>query len=217
VTYSYYVVAKDAAGNLSQPSDTVSVTPPADATMFSDGFESGNMSQWSTSTGITVQSQLVNDGSYAAEALASGAPAYAYEQLSQTWPSLYYSTRFYVRSRGSGSAYLLRLRTANKGAIVAVYVSSTGRLGMRNDVTSTSTTSSTAVSSGTWHTVELFGDTGSGQVSVWLDGTQVGALTGPQSLGSSPIGYLQLGDTSSSDTFDVAFDDVRADPLFIQP
>ena len=73
------------------------------------------------------------------------------------------------------------------------------------------------VSSGTWHTVELYGDTSSGQVSVWLDGTQVGALTGPQSLGSGPIGYLQLGDTSSSDTFDVVFDDVRADPLFIQP
>jgi hypothetical protein len=216
-TYSNYVVARDAAGNSSQPSSTASVTLPADVTMFSDGFESGDMSQWTTSTGITVQNQLVNDGSYAAEAVASGAPANAYEQLSQTRPSLYYSTRFYVRSHGSGSAYLLRLRTANKGAIVAVYVSSTGKLGIRNDVAGTSTTSSTAVSSGAWHTVELFGDTGSGQVSVWLDGTQVGALTGPQSLGSSPVGYLQLGDTSSSDTFDVVYDDVRADPLFIQP
>jgi len=132
--YSYYVVARDAAGNLSQPSSTASVTLPADVTMFSDGFESGDMSQWTTSTGITVQNQLVNDGSYAAEAVAGGAPAYAYEQLGQTRPSLYYSTRFYVRSHGSGSAYLLRLRTANKGAIVAVYVSSTGKLGMRNDV-----------------------------------------------------------------------------------
>jgi len=100
---------------------------------------------------------------------------------------------------------------------VAVYVSSTGKLGMRNDVTSSSTTSSTVVSSGTWHTVELYGDPSSGQVSVWLDRTQVGALTGQQSLGSGPIGYLQLGDTSSSDAFDVVFDDVRADPLFIQP
>ena len=216
-TYNYYVVARDAAGNASQPSSTASVTTPTDTTMFFDGFESGDMSAWTTSTGMTVQNHLVNDGSYAAEAVATGTPAYAYEQLSQTWPALYYSTRFYVSSHTSGSAYLLRLRTDKKAAIVAVYLSSTGKLGLRNDVTSTSTTSSTAVSSGAWHTVELYGDTGSGQVSVWLDGTLVGALTGPQSLGSTPIGHLQLGDTSSSDTFDVVFDDVRADQGFIQP
>jgi hypothetical protein len=192
------------------------VTTPADSTMFFDGFESEDMSQWTTSTGMTVQSQLVNDGFYAAEAVASGAPAYAYEQLSQTRPALYYATRFYLKSHTSDSAYLLRLRTDKKAAITALYVSSTGKLGLRNDVTSTSTTSSTVVSSGAWHTVELYGDTSSGQVSVWLDGTQVGALTGPQSLGSTPIGYLQLGDTSA-DTFDVVFHDVRADPSFIQP
>jgi chitodextrinase len=216
-TYSYSVVARDAAGNASQPSNTASVTTPADSTMFSDGFESGDMSRWTSSTGITVQNQLVSDGSYAAEAVAGGAPAYAYAQLSQTWASLYYSTRFYIKSHTSGSAYLLRLRTDKKAAIVAVYLSSTGKLGMRNDVTSTSTTSSTAVSSGAWHTVELYGDTSSGQVSVWLDGAQVGALTGPQSLGSTPVGYLQLGDTSATNTFDAVFDDAQADPVFIQP
>jgi hypothetical protein len=216
-TYSYSVVARDAAGNASQPSNTASVTTPTDTTMFSDGFESGDMSAWTTSTGITVQNQLVSDGSYAAEAVASGAPAYAYAQLGQTWPALYYSTRFYISSHTSGSAYLLRLRTDKKAAIVAVYLSSTGKLGLRNDVTSTSTTSTTAVSSGAWHTAELYADTSSGQVSVWLDGAQISALTGPQSLGSTPIGYLQLGDTSTTNTFDTVFDDTQADPVFIQP
>ena len=126
-TYSYSVVAKDAAGNASQPSNTASVTTPTDSTMFFDGFESGDMSAWTTATGMTVQNQLVNDGSYATEAVASGAPAYAYEQLSQTWPALYYATRFYVKSHPSGSAYLLRLRTDKKAAIAALYVSSTGQ------------------------------------------------------------------------------------------
>lgn len=218
-SYSYYVVARDAAGNTSQPSNTASVTTPTDVTMFSDGFESGDMSQWTTSTGMTAQTQLVNDGTYAAEAVAASSAAYAYKQLSQTWPALYYSTRFYLVNQGSSSVYLLRFRTASKTAIAAVYVSSTGRLALRNDVTGITTTSSSPVSGGAWHSVELYGDINgtSSQISVWLDGLPVGELTGTQSLGTTPIGYLQLGDTSTSKTFDAAFDDVHADPLFIQP
>jgi hypothetical protein len=212
-------VAKDAAGNTSPPSDTASVTTPTDTTLFSDGFETGDMSQWTTSTGINVQSQLVNDGSFAAEAVPNGAAAYAYKQLAQTWPSLYYSTRFYVASRGSSSVYLLRFRNAAKGAIAAVFVSSTGKLGLRNDVTGVTTTSTTSVSSGAWHTLEFYGSVNgaSSQTAVWLDGTQVATLTSTQSLGPAPIGYLQLGDTTTARTFDVTFDDVQADPLFITP
>jgi Bacterial Ig domain/Calcineurin-like phosphoesterase len=217
--YDYYVVAKDAAGNTSSPSTVASVTTPTDTTRFSDGFETGDMSQWTTSTGINVQSQLVNDGSFAAEAVPNGAAAYAYKQLAQTWPSLYYSTRFYVASRGSSSVYLLRFRTATKTAIAAVFVSSTGKLALRNDVTGVTTTSPVPVSNGAWHTLELYASANgaSGQTSVWLDGTPVGELTGTQSLGTTPIGYLQLGDTTTGRTFDVAFDDVQADPLFITP
>jgi Fibronectin type III domain/Calcineurin-like phosphoesterase len=216
-TYNYYVVARDAAGNTSPPSSTASVTTLTGLTLFSDGFETGDMSQWTTSTGIGVQSQLVNDGSFAAEAVSTGAAADAYKQLTQTWPSLYYSTRFYIASKGSSSVYLLRFRTATKTAIAAVYVSSTGKLGLRNDVTGTTTTSSMPVSSGAWHTLEFYASVNGSQTSVWLDGLQVGELTGTQSLGTAPIGYLQLGDTSTGRTFDVAFDDVQADPLFITP
>ncbi len=218
-TYNYDVVARDAAGNSSLPSSTATVTTPANSTMFFDGFESGDMSQWTTSTGMSAQSQVVSDGTYAAEAVASGAAAYAYKQLSQSWPSLYYSTRFNIVSQTSGSAYLLRLRTAAKGAIAALFVSSTGKLGLRNDVTGVTTTSTTAVSRGAWHTLELYGNINgaSGQISVWLDGTPVAQLTGTQSLGTNAIGYLQLGDTSTTDSFDTVFDDVQADPSFITP
>jgi hypothetical protein len=218
-TYNYYVIARDAAGNSSLPSSTATVTTPTNSTMFSDGFESGDMSQWTTSTGMSAQTQVVNDGTYAAEALAAGAPAYAYKQLSQSWPSLYYSTRFNIVSQTSGSAYLLRLRTATKGAIAALFVSSTGKLGLRNDVTGVTTTSTTSVSRGVWHTLELYGNINgaSGQISVWLDGTPVGQLTGTQSLGTNAIGYLQLGDTSTTNSFDTVFDDVQADPSFITP
>src|SRR5258708_15530259 len=188
--------------------------------MLSDGFESGDMSKWTTSAGMTVQSQVVNDGSFAAEGVAAAWPAYAYKKLSQTWPALYYSTRFDIRSQGSSnSAYLLRLRTATKGAIAALYVSSGGKLGLRNDVTAVSTTSTTTASRGTWHTLEMFGSINgrSGYISVWLDGSPVGRLTGRQLLGTNPIGYLQFADTSATATSDVVFDDVEADASMIQP
>src|SRR6266487_1079630 len=66
---------------------------------------------------------------------------------------------------------------------------------------------------------ELYGNINgaSGQISVWLDGTPVAQLTGTQSLGTNAIGYLQLGDTSTTDSFDTVFDDVQADPSFITP
>jgi len=219
-TYTYAVVARDAAGNSSPASGPATVM--TGDTAFFDGFESGDMSWWTTSAAMTVQSQVVNDGSFAAEGVASGAPAYAYKALSQTFTSLYYSTRFDIVSQGSSSAYLLRLRTAAKGAIAALYVSSGGKLGLRDDVTGVSTTSSTAVSRGAWHTVEVFGsvntaDGTQGEISVWLDGSPVAQLTGIQSLGTTPIGYLQLGDTSTAPTSDVVYDDVKADPSMIQP
>jgi len=218
-SYSYAVVARDAAGNSSPPSDPASVTTPTDVTMFADGFESGDMSQWITSTGMSVQTQVVNDGSYASESAASGSPAYGYAQLSQTWPALYYSTRFYIASQGANSVYLVRFRTASKTAIAAVSLTSTRKLALRNDVTGVTTTSAVTVSTGTWHSVEMYASVNgsSSQVSVWLDGSLVSGLGGTQSLGTTPIGYLQLGDNSSGKTFDDIFDGVHADPLFIQP
>ncbi len=171
--YTYSVVATDAAGNASQPRNTTTVSTPSATTMFYDGFEAGDMSQWTTSTGMTVQSAVVSDGTYAAEGTANSSAAYAYKQLSQAWPPLCYSTRFDIISQGaSNSAYLLRLRTANKGAIAALFVNSSGRLGSRNDVTGVTTASSTVVTSGTWHTLELFGAINgtSGQISAcWTD------------------------------------------------
>ena len=54
-----------------------------------------------------------------------------------------------------------------------------------------------------------------GQVAVWLDGTPVTTLTRAESLGTNPVGYLQLGDNGTSKTFDVAFDDVAASAQYV--
>jgi hypothetical protein len=43
---------------------------------------------------------------------------------------------------------------------------------------------------------------------VVLDGATVADLSGAVSVGSSPLGGIQLGNSSAGRTFDVAFDEV---------
>ena len=52
--YDYSVRAVDAAGNVSDPSPAATATTPA-RTVFLDGFESGDLSQWTGGAGITVE------------------------------------------------------------------------------------------------------------------------------------------------------------------
>ena len=56
-------------------------TAGAAGLVFSDGFESGNLSQWTASSGMTVQQQVTYAGSWAARATSTGSPAYAYKNL----------------------------------------------------------------------------------------------------------------------------------------
>ena len=52
--YTYAVQARDGSNNVSAPSAGVPVTTPAAATpVFADGFESGNLSAWTSSAGLT--------------------------------------------------------------------------------------------------------------------------------------------------------------------
>ena len=212
-SYTYAVVARDAAGNVSLPSNSLSVTTP-DA--FADDFETGDMSRWTSAPGMSVQSAVVDGGAFAARATSDGsAGASAAKALDSTVPELYYRARFQVVSRGANSVGLVRFRSAANGAIASAFISSTGKLGLRNDVTGLSTTSAVSVSSGTWHEIQmhvLVSDTVP-QADVWLDGQAVATRT--DSLGSAPVGKLELGDPNVARTFDVAFDNVIADAGFV--
>ena len=211
-SYTYAVVARDAAGNVSLPSATLSVTTP-DA--FADDFESGDLSHWTSSSGVAVQSAVVDTGSDAAEATSDGtAGASAAVTLDAGAPELYYRARFDVLGRGANSVGLLRARTAANGAIASAFISSTGRIGLRNDVTALTTTSAVAVTPG-WHELQLHVDTDptAPLAEVYLDGQLVASRT--DDLGGAPTGRLELGDPSVGRTFDLAFDGVVADPGFI--
>jgi hypothetical protein len=192
-------------------------TTPAVAVRFQDDFESGNFSNWdSNSGGIVTQQLLVHTGLWAARATATGVAVpgpSAYKQLTLTETSPYYETWFYIVSQTT-NVNLLRFRN-NLGAhnaLATLFVSSTGKLGLRNDVTGIPTTSTTVVSTGSWHKarVHVTINGTSSATEVWLDDSPIASLSQSGiNLGTNPVGRLELGDPSTMRTFDVAFDDVQ--------
>jgi chitodextrinase len=204
--YTYQVVAYDAAGNTAT-SGLLSVSTPAAGALFSDGFETGDLSQWTTNSGLTVETSQVHSGSYGAEESSTGATTYALKTLPGSYTELWASTWVYVVSR-STSATLIGFRGSNGGSIINLYLSQTGKLALRNNAGNVTTTSTTGMPTGGWHQVVLHVNT-NGAVDVSLDGTAVAglSLTG-QNFGTNPINGLQLGDNSGSRTYDIDFDDV---------
>jgi hypothetical protein len=218
-SYSYVVRARDAAGNVSGPSNAVSVTVPTQQSgIFSDGFESGNLSGWtSASSGMAVQGVEVRSGARAARATGSGATtAYARKTLASSSTALYYRAWFKVLSQG-GTVDLLKLQTSAGGSVITLLVSSAGSLMVDNDGQGTNVWSPVVVSKGVWHQAQLHVtiNGSASQVEVWLDGTRISQLSVTQSLGSTPIGRLVLGNIPASRAYDIAFDDVAASTAYL--
>ncbi|HEX6287730.1 MAG TPA: fibronectin type III domain-containing protein [Herpetosiphonaceae bacterium] len=219
--YQYQVQAFDAAGNRSEASDLASVTTP-DSVLFSDGFESGDLSQWDSVQGMEVQKEKLRTGSGAVRALSTSrdTASYAIKQLSAPQQEIYYRVVFQIiDQQDKNSVYLMRFRTASNASLVGLYVSGTGKLGYRNDITDKSVTSAVLVSRRVWHEVQVrvrVADTNS-QIEVWFDGAHVDALSKTESFGADPIDRVQLGENASEKTYDVFFDDVVVDTRFIKP
>jgi hypothetical protein len=199
------------------PRPTATATPQS-STLFRDGFESGTLSNWTSSSGLVVQNQEVASGNYAARGTSAAGPAtYARKTLSIAQTDIYYAIRFKLISQGSNSIYLMKMRTAANGSIVGFSISSTGKLSYRNDMLGTTFTSATTVTKGSWQTFEAhlrIADISS-QVEIWYNGTKLDDLSKTDSLGTNPIGILQLGENTSGLTYDIAFDDVSASLKFI--
>jgi hypothetical protein len=175
--------------------------------VFSDGFESGDLSQWTARSGMTVQQQIVYAGSYAARATSTGLPAYAYKNLSAPLSELYYDGRFQVVSQGPTNVSLVRFRTAANASLVSIYRLSTGKLSYYNPITGV-TTSGPLITTGSWHelAVHVLINGNSSLVEVSLDGTNVITKTA-EALGTTGVGRIYIGDTATGGTFDSVFDD----------
>jgi hypothetical protein len=218
--YSYTVSAFDTANNESAQSSAAVATTPAgggSTPLFSDDFESGNLSKWSGVSGVVVQSNVVSSGTHAAQATASGSPAYAFKTFGTSNNELYYRLRFNVQSQGATSVYLLRTRAALNSAIMGLYIGSTGILCYRNEHALVNTCSTVSPSKGAWHTalVHLTVNGLASAVEVWLDGTKL--ITKTDDLGTAGVGRIELGDSASGKTFDVVLDDVVVDTNALTP
>src|SRR5205823_5413755 len=134
-TYTYTVQAQDEALNRSDESTPALITT-AGAYLFADGFESGNLSQWTAPIGLTVETTSRFTGTYGVEAKSVGSnAAWAYHSLSPTQTNLHYRLRFQVASAlpPSATTYLGKVRTSTGTSIFGLFVSTSGTLGYRND------------------------------------------------------------------------------------
>jgi hypothetical protein len=181
--------------------------PASAAPVFADGFERGDLSAWTGSAGFATQQLTVRSGAWAGRATSTGAASHAWRTFTSQ-SELWSRTAFAVTSR-STAVWLVSFRRSGGGAVLLVGLNKGGKLIARNAASGTTYTSSTVVSTGGWHDLQVHAKTGSGGlVDVTLDGTAVGALSRSTNLGSGAIGRLTVGDSSTGRRFTVAFDDV---------
>ncbi len=200
-----------------------SVAPTPTATsggppIFQDGFEFG-MTAWTSSAGLVVQSAVVHSGANAAQGNTTTGATYAKKTLATTYTDAYARIYFNIISYIS-QVNVLRLRTAADGSLVYLFVSTTGKLSLRNDVGLVTFTSTTSVTSGSgWHALELHCviNGTSSSTEVWLDNVKITNLSITTDIGTTPIGRLQIGEVQTARTYNVVFDDVVFNTVRIGP
>lgn len=220
--YRYIVRARDAADNVSDPSNEASVTTPTTTPhLFDDGFETGDFSKWTFMSGLTIESQDALSGLFSARGTSTGQVTYAFKTLSTPQNELYYSVWFKINDQGGASTRFARLRTASGSSgssIIGFYVSSAGKLGYTNYVASSTSPSTMPVSLFLWHELQVRVRINgiASEVEVWLDGVRVSDLSKTDNLGTAAIGRVQIGDSSTGRTYDVIYDDVAVSTGFIE-
>ncbi|MEA2449487.1 MAG: large repetitive protein [Thermoleophilaceae bacterium] len=208
---SFTYRATDSHG-LSSAAGTVSATVNP-ASLFSDGFESGNLSAWTSSKGLTVQPAVFRSGAFAARGTATAGVTWARKRLPADYSEVAYRVAFRMDTAPNPSGTILKLRTAADGPIVGLFVNSSRRLGIRNEITATSKTGATTLAIGQWYTIELRAvvNGAAGSTEVKVDGARVADLSsGAANLGATKIGVLQLGENNTSGAYTYYFDDVSA-------
>ncbi len=168
---------------------------------------------------MVIQQDDVDTGTHAARGMASsGQTAYAYKQLTTTYPDLYYQVRFKVVSQSSSSStYIVRHRTSGGTSLLGVFINKTGELSYRNDRSGVTTRSTTNVTKGVWHTVQVRVSVAgaNGATEVWYDGTKVNDLSKTEDFGTVGTGRIQLGESSTDRIFTHVFDNVQVATSFI--
>jgi len=189
------------------------VNPPP-STVFSDGFEGGNFSQWTggvSGTGTaTVQGSVINSGSKAAELTdASGQTVQIATTVSGLPTDVF--TRFYFNLASVSGTTLIALGQDASGHNKWIIYYDSGRQGLdiylwngagtRYDIYS----NTNVLSANTWYEVEIeVNQSTSGHGEVWLNGNSIGSFNGDFSQ-TQPYSSLVL---TNQATGSIYFDDV---------
>jgi len=222
--YTYAIRARDASGNVS-PESASTTASTTTTSLFSDDFESGTCS--GAVTGWTKVSHLTktpttdgHGGACEADFESTGTNDYASETLTPPQTDLWAQMRFRVSSL-STPVSLLKLRSKNASGTRFIYtaaIQKNGTLSGRNELLNRTTKSSIAVADGAWHRLTVHISTGgTPKVDVDVDGDPVPVLSGPNAVGSDPIGTVQVGDNVSTRVFSGALDDVKVDSNPLAP
>ncbi|MET7419770.1 fibronectin type III domain-containing protein [Dactylosporangium sp. NPDC005555] len=205
--YTYTVSAYDAAGNVAT-SAGLSVTTQVAGSVFYEGFESGDLAQWTPADGLELQSGIVHTGDQAARAAGEGTLAYGYKTLANSYQELWMQGWVYVLNRTT-SVNVLGFRVGTGASIVNVYIDASGRVALRNNIGGVTTYGTAKIALGGWHRLVLHAKLGDGTVDVALDGVPVPGLTlTGQNLGTAPISRVQIGESTAGRTYDVVLDDI---------
>jgi hypothetical protein len=199
---------------------TPTPTPASGVTLFSDGFESGNFSAWSTvQTGgdgtATVQSGLGTSGSDAAklaETANSGSKADVRKTLSPAQTDLTASGDFQVSQEGAsgGNVPLLRLFDSAGTRLISLFRQNQATNKLYVGYGGTNHLLSGTLPLSTWAHFDvhvIVGGTGASTVEVKLNGTVV-YKTSTASLGTAGVATVQIGNNTAGQTGTVYADNI---------
>jgi len=187
--------------------------------VFSEDFEAfGDSSRWRDGLEFTVQRDIVASGEFAARLTTSGGnPEYSQRRLSSPYDQLYVRLQFQVLETGPRPITLFHLRTGELDPVVAIRIDPSAQISYLTGATGIISTSDSTVSLNEWHTLQVMADTSSTGTSlrIWVDETELTTMNQSPWLGESAMQVLELGDNSSAQYSDIAFDNILVDDAFI--
>jgi fibronectin type 3 domain-containing protein len=212
VDYTYTLRARDAAGNASDPSNSAFVeTPPAaSGDFFSDGFESGDTSHWTSIQGFSVEQSNVYAGHYAGEAASTGAAAYGVFVMGSNQSDVFFRIAIYLKQQTVGKLTLMSVRDAAGHPIASVQRASNGQLILVDAALHRSFASGATLPLDSWHQLQIRITPSDGidyRSDGWLDGVELAGFHQAQSFGATRINQLVIGQpTNLKRGFDLIID-----------
>lgn len=204
-THTYEVTASDGVNTSARSVASEPITTDAAQELYVDQFTS--LAGWQRHN-LSLDTTQGSPAPPSAHAQVTNGRAYGNRNLATPLGSVCVSSRVNVSSNAT-SVILLRSRTASDAGIARLALSDERILTVRNDITGTATSTGEFLPFG-WHVIELCTTVGpSGRILALLDGAPIADLT--TTLGTTPVGRIQIFDRTQGRTFNARLDDLVVD------